>query len=101
MVNHHLHWDDWRDWPDPWNLLADNIWCDVAKALGIMYTLLLVEHKDIVDIQMITDDEANLVLINDGKYILNWAPGEIVNISSTPRSIKKSVVPEQLKHLLR
>ena len=22
---YHLHWDDRQDWPDPWQLLSDNI----------------------------------------------------------------------------
>lgn len=101
MVNHHLHWDDWRDWPDPWTLLADDIWCDVAKALGICYTLMLVDHTDVQDFAMITDGESNLVQVNQGKYILNWAPGEILNTRSTTREIRKTVVPQQLQHHLR
>lgn len=101
VVNHYLHWDDWRDWPDPWTLLAEDIWCDVAKALGICYTLMMIDHPDITDYQMVTDNETNLVLVNQGKYILNWAPGEIVNTHSEVNEIKKTVLPEQLKHHLR
>lgn len=101
VVNHYLHWDDWRDWPDPWTLLAEDIWCDVAKSLGICYTLMMIDHPDITDYQMVTDNETNLVLVNQGKYILNWAPGEIVNTHSEVNEIKKTVLPEQLKHHLR
>ena len=27
-TGYHLHWDDREDWPDPWQLLDDNIFCD-------------------------------------------------------------------------
>lgn len=101
MVNHHLHWDDWRDWPDPWTLLADDIWCDVAKALGICYTLMLVDRQDLGTVTMASDGESNLVLIDQGKYILNWAPGEIVNIHSIAKEIQRTLVPQQLQHHLR
>ena len=27
---YYLHWDDRRDWPDPWQLLDDNVFCDLV-----------------------------------------------------------------------
>ena len=42
FVNHYLSQDDTTNWPDPWTLLAENYWCGVAKALGILYTILLI-----------------------------------------------------------
>ena len=91
LSNHYLHWDDRRNWPDPWDLLADNIYCSVAKALGIVYTIHLIERPDILDMQLAQsqDGNDNLVLINQGKYILNWAWGEMLNISSEHINIKR------------
>lgn len=80
MDLHYLHWDDVENWPDPWNLLADGIFCSTAKSLGIVYTLYLINRPEINDIQLAQTQEGdNLVLVNQGKYILNYAPGQLLN----------------------
>ena len=91
LSNYYLHWDDRRNWPDPWDLLADNIYCSLAKALGIVYTLHLMERIDITNMQLAQsqDGNDNLVLVNEGLYILNWAWGEMLNISSEQVDIKR------------
>jgi hypothetical protein len=81
-VNHYLHWDDHRCWPSPWDLLADNMFCDLARALGIMYTLMMLERSDIQEISLLNSKQDNLVQVNEGKYILNWCPTELLNIQS-------------------
>ena len=102
MVNHYLHWDDWHEWPDPWTLLSDDVWCDVAKALGIMYTLMLAQHPEITDYHMIKCTESNLVQVDRGKYILNWAPGEIVNIfTNEDYTIEQTIEQKQLEYHLK
>jgi hypothetical protein len=79
-TGYYLHWDDMLTWPDPWQLLSDNIYCDVARGLGILYTLTLLDHKDLTSIELIlTEDNRNLVLINQEKYTLNWDTTIIVN----------------------
>jgi hypothetical protein len=90
---YYLHWDDLDTWPDPWDLLADNHFCGLAKALGIVYTIEMIGRPDITAVQIAENGNSsdNLVLVNDGKYILNWAPGELLNITSTQVSIKRSV----------
>lgn len=77
---HYLHWDDVERWPDPWELIADGVFCSTAKSLGIVYTLCLIDRPEINDLQFAQTAEGdNLVLVNHGKYILNWAPGELLN----------------------
>ena len=77
---YYLHWDDQPLWPDPWQLLSDNIYCDVAKALGILYTISLLDRADMADATLVlTEDHRNLVLVNKIKYILNWSPDSVVN----------------------
>jgi len=100
-VNRHLHWDDKSNWPSPWELLSDNNFCNLAKALGIVYTLLMVEHPDVKQIQIAQTDEDNLVLVNNGKYTLNWAPREVVNIESVNTSIKKTIDASELIHFIK
>lgn len=85
------------NWPDPWTLIQENYYCDVAKALGIVYTLSLLQREDILDLELhvYVDPETkyqyNAVCINRGKYILNLIDDEVLN----KQQIKKSLT---LKH---
>jgi hypothetical protein len=97
---YYLHWDDQKTWPDPWSLLADDVYCDLARALGIMYTIMLIERKDVVAVELVQTEESNLVLVNKGKYILNWGLGEVLNIDSADIKIKKRLDSEAVRHLL-
>lgn len=97
---YYLHWDDAANWPDPWRLLADNVFCDLARALGIAYTIIMIEPEKILEVELVEVDSGNLVLINGGKYILNWDPQEILNISSVSFDIKRIINSEQLKKRL-
>ena len=86
LDSHYLHWDDVDRWPDPWDLLADNIFCSVTKSLGIVYTLHMINRSEINDLQFVQTKEGdNLVRVNQGKYILNWAPGEMLNTSTAQK----------------
>jgi hypothetical protein len=77
---YYLHWDDQSDWPDPWQLLSDNIYCDLARGLGILYTISLLDHDDMADATLVLTKEGdNLVLVAKEKYILNWNKDLIVN----------------------
>ena len=92
-VPYYLHWDDMADWPDPWDLLSDNHFCSLAKALGIVYTLHMIARSDITRVEIAVNGESadNLVLVNEGKYILNWEAGQLLNITSPVVNIKKSM----------
>lgn len=84
FVTYHLSPDEPNTWPDPWLLLAENYYCDLAKALGIMYTIYFSSHKNIEsEIRIYYDYETkerhNISWIDKGKYILNYWPYEIVN----------------------
>jgi len=77
---YYLHWDDQPRWPDPWQLLSDDVYCPVARALGILYTISLLDRADMVDTMLVlTQDGDNLVLVAKEKYILNWSPDSVVN----------------------
>lgn len=97
---YHLHWDDRSDWPDPWQLLDDNVFCDLARGLGMLYTITLVDRADLQD-SVLTDYRGdNLVLINSGKYILNWSGTGSVNINPDSCNTKRFVTQQQLKQQL-
>ena len=84
FVTYYLPPDRPDEWPDPWTLLAENYYCDVAKALGILYTIYFTSHKTTnLELRIYYDYQtktrSNVVWIDDGKYILNYWPYEIVN----------------------
>jgi hypothetical protein len=77
---YYLHWDDQATWPDPWQLLSDDVYCDLARALGIVYTITLLDRADMAPVDLIlTETGSNLVQVAKEKYILNWMPDSIVN----------------------
>lgn len=77
---YYLHWDDQATWPDPWQLLSDDVYCEVARGLGILYTVTLLDRADLAPAELIlTQDDANLVLVAKEKYILNWSADTVVN----------------------
>jgi hypothetical protein len=98
---YHLHWDDQADWPDPWQLLSDDQYCPVARGLGIMYTISMLDREDLQDAQMIEYQSDNLVLVSQEKYILNWDPDQVVNISLGKSKPRRQVSQEQIKQKIR
>jgi hypothetical protein len=83
-VTYYLAPDNPNTWPDPWTLLAENYYCELAKALGIVYTIYFTSHKHIpMEIRVYYDYKEkiryNVAWLDGGKYILNYWPYEIVN----------------------
>ena len=94
---YYLHWDDQPVWPDPWQLLSDNIYCDLARGLGIVYTISMLERKDMMPADLVlTEEGTNLVLVAKEKYILNWEADQIVN-TFTNVKIKRQYQQQQIK----
>jgi len=94
-------WEEHEHWPNPWQLLANDRQCDLARALGIMYTLMMLEHAEITDLTLAQTDHDNLVLANQGKYILNWAPGQLLNIQSQAVQIRRQIHSAVFNSMLR
>jgi hypothetical protein len=93
-TGYYLHWDDRETWPDPWQLLNDNVYCDLARGLGILYTITLVDHTDLISAELVlTDDDRNLVLVNKEKYTLNWGTEVIVNTPLSQKVKNKFIKP--------
>lgn len=91
IVNRVVTWDNPAMWPTPWELLTNYGYCELARALGIVYTLMILENPAFTDLSIITTGNDNLVLVDRGKYILNWAPDEVLNISSIPLTVQHSI----------
>ena len=97
LTNHYLHPDFIKDWPNPWELISDNTYCYYARALGMIYTLLLLGNKNIDLIEALDDNnnEVVLVLFDNAKYVMHYWPGTVLNNSITDFKIirKHDLVP--------
>jgi hypothetical protein len=97
LTNHYLHPDFIKDWPNPWELISDNTYCYYARALGMIYTLLLLGNKNIDLVEAVDDNnnEVVLVLFDNAKYVMNYWPGTVLNNSITDFKItrKHDLVP--------
>jgi hypothetical protein len=105
FVGYYLDPTNSKEWPDPWQLLDENYYCDIAKSLGMLYTLALSSHgKDIdLELRIVADKDGNgshLVYINQGKYVINYWHDEIVNNKQAEidgNEVKFCYTAEQLK----
>ena len=88
----YLTTDQINEWPGPWELIYENYYCDLAKALGIVYTLYLSNHKPEIEIRVYNDpsskEQYNLVFVNKGKYVLNYIHDEVVNKKQISKDLK-------------
>lgn len=90
---YYLDWDKPESWPDPWTLVSENLYCDLAKALAMLYTVYFTEHKSQITVELriykclLTGYEYNLIWINNGEFILNYS-NEIVNTEHMQKDLK-------------
>lgn len=82
-----------EEWPNPWDLITENYYCDLAKALGIVYTVYFSQHGKDLDLEirvyydLDTEYVYNLAVFDQGKYVINLVEGEIVNIESVEEKL--------------
>ena len=93
LVNHYLHSDFVKEWPNPWELIAENHYCQIARGLGMFYTLHLLGVKDLefVEAKDYNNEDVCLVLVDNAKYILNYWPNTVVNNCLTDFKIVKRI----------
>ena len=93
---YYLDYREISKWPNPWQLIYENHYCDLAKALAIVYTLHLSDHKNCdLEVRVFrqhgTLHQFNGVWINNGKYVLNLESSQVVNKKSIPESLVKII----------
>ena len=81
IVNHHLHPTDIENWPGPWELLAENTYCPLARGLGIYYTLFLsgIRGIDFLLGKDYNDEDVSLITVDRAKYIMNGYPNSVIS----------------------
>jgi len=85
IVNYYLEPDHTDQWPDPWMLITENMYCDIAISLGAFYTLFLTERFDKRDLEVViykdTKGFKSAVQVAE-KYAININPQKPVNTST-------------------
>jgi len=87
IVAHYLDRIDPACWPTPWELVSENNFDDIGKAVGMIYTLSLSSHRKNHSFQLLSAstnsglENYNLVSIDEGKYILNFTFNEVISNS--------------------
>ena len=100
MVDRGLEWHLWPHWPDPWELLCQTGFSDLDRAVGIVYTVLMLEIPSRPEVAVVYDGQDNLVWLDHGKYILNWAPGQLLNIRSHTKHPVRTIPGQQIQQII-
>lgn len=78
-------------WPDPWELIKENIYCPFVKILAICYTLQLTDVLSKVNYEIhITHDQkksSTYYLLYVGDRVIGYTEGTHVQINQLPNSI--------------
>lgn len=95
LVNTFLDPTDCTSWPDPWHLVLDNKYDDLAICLGMLYTLKLTERfmESSYEIHKITPNSSNsfFILIIDKKSVLNYEFKKVTDFSAI-KNVSTSVI---------
>lgn len=83
FVNHYLDPQHTTEWPDPWHLVIDGKFDELAIALGMLYTIKLTERfmETPCEIHMTIPKEKekpDFFLVVDNRYVLNYEPRFVV-----------------------
>jgi hypothetical protein len=86
LVNRYLNQNDASSWPDPWHLVLDSKYDELAIVLGMLYTLRLTvrfsqEQYKIYMIEKPKDQIDYCLLVSD-RDVLNLEYGQISNFAS-------------------
>lgn len=95
-----LHWDDQHNWPDPWQLLEFQRLCDLARALGIVYTLCMLDRADTADPKLMSGSGYSVVLLDRGKYVLNLCNTVVNNALPTAVKWQQANITQLRKRIL-
>lgn len=76
-------------WPDPWTLLSNKSFDSLARALGMYYTAVMCEQFipaecSVKVYQNTIGERLDIASLCQGKYVLNFTKGQVVNIYSIP-----------------
>ena len=78
-------------WPDPWELIKENIYCSFVKILAICYTLQLTDvlSKETFEIHITHDQKksSTYYLLYVGNRVVGFEEGKHIHRNKLPKSI--------------
>lgn len=94
FVNQYLDPQNPAEWPDPWHLILDDRYDDLAIPLGMLYTIKLTQRFMDTLCEIHTSIPTNDVvqrffLVVDNKYVLNYEPRNVVPVEKVSDRINK------------
>lgn len=103
LIKHHVHPQDTENWPDPWTILSENIYCTLTRALGMCYTLLMSDISTVTLVQAVDPEctDHNLVIVGNAKYVINYHPGCALSTSLADFSQVKTLPITKLKDFIK
>jgi hypothetical protein len=100
-----IHTDPWdkTTWPDPWELLEENQYCDFCRVLGMCYSLQLTDRFNHVpfEIHIVIDNKksSTYYLLHVGNLVIGYTYGAYCNVNDLPKTLhtKKKYSMERLQ----
>ena len=99
FVSSYLDPNNPSKWPDPWHLIAEGRFDDLAIAVGMLYTIKLTQrfmdsnieiHKSIIP----EEKDPKYVVIVDGQYVLNLDYRVVSTVSALKNSTTSLIWPK-------
>lgn len=96
FVSSYLDTQNSAEWPDPWHLILDDRYDNLAIALGMLYTIKLttrfMNSKCEIHTSMLpTDKEQRYLLIVDDTYVLNYEYKSVIDVKNL-HEVKTSLI---------
>lgn len=95
-----LCWQDQDSWPDPWILLSKDGFCDLARALGMSYTVIMLPGLDLTHSELRELAGRDIVSVSGERYILNWSTDIVIDMPVISGDPGRRVSLHQLKSRL-
>lgn len=93
-VNPYINPENPSSWPDPWHLVLDNRYDDLAIALGMLYTIKLTQrfmNSDFeIHMSISNKKENSYFLVLDRQHVLNYEYGSVCDLSQV--DIKSNIL---------
>ena len=103
IVTRHLHPNDSINWPDPWTMLSENLYCQLTKAVGMCYTLLLRGEQNF-ELVLASDNQCEehyLVLVNNRQIIMNYWSDTVLSNNIRDFTIKSLISITSLQNKIK
>lgn len=94
FVNPYLDPKNPSEWPDPWRLILDDRFDDLAIPLGMLYTLKLTQRfmETLCEIHIsVSPNNAvqRFILVVDNKHVLNYEPRTVITMEQLSDRVNK------------